>query len=295
MCEYLVLTDGGFCAQIDPIGAQCMHFSAEAQGIDVLHTDELRVVTGIPVLFPTNRIDGGHFFCADVEYQLPINEADTHCSLHGTLYEQSFAVVKQSETSVVLKWRSNGDYFGFPQDFSVEIGYELHAGALTQTITLENHKGAPLPILLGLHTAFSIPFCDGSECEDVRIYADHAAALSRNARNLTDGRMPFDAEDEAFAAGTFCPDHPLTRLYLAGESGAWTMRDTRTGTVVCYQPDPAFTYRMIYSPVRGMFCCEPQTCAVDAPNLPADSPDAKYPILGEGARMTLTSVLTVTI
>ena len=293
MNQYLTLTSGAFTAEIDPIGAQCMHFYSKERGITVLHTDELRVVTGIPILFPTNRIDGGHFFCEGVKYQLPVNEADTNCSLHGTLYEQPFTVLAQSETSVVLKWRSGGDYFGFPQDFSVEVGYELNDGALIQTITFENHKGVPLPILLGLHTAFTIPFCEGSDCEDVLVYADHAAAISRNERQLTDGRMPFDEEDEAFAAGTFCADHLLTRLYRAGDGGEWTMRDTRTGVTICYKPDPAFTYRMIYSPVRGMFCCEPQTCAVDAPNLPADSPDAKYPILHEGERMVLRSVLTV--
>ena len=293
MSEYLILNSGAFTAEIDSVGAQCMNLYAEEYGISVLHTDALRVVTGIPILFPTNRIDGGHFFCEGVEYQLPVNEADTNCSLHGTLYEQPFTVVEQTATSVVLRWRSGGDYFGFSQDFSVQIGYDLNEGALTQTVVIENHAGAPLPILLGFHTAFTVPFCDGSVCEDVRIYADHAAALSRNERHLTDGRMPFDAEDEAFAAGTFCADHPLTRLYLAGEGGEWTMRDIRTGVMVCYQPDPAFTYRMIYSPVRGMFCCEPQTCAVDAPNLPADSPDAKYPILREGEQMVLRSVITV--
>ena len=93
MNQYLTLSSGTFTAEIDPIGAQCMHFSSKERGITVLHTDELRVVTGIPILFPTNRIDRGHFFCEGVEYQLPVNEADTNCSLHGTLYEQPFAVV----------------------------------------------------------------------------------------------------------------------------------------------------------------------------------------------------------
>lgn len=40
---------------------------------------------GLPVLFPPNRIDAGHFAAAGREYQFPLNEPQRGNSLHGFL------------------------------------------------------------------------------------------------------------------------------------------------------------------------------------------------------------------
>lgn len=293
MHEVIRLQSGDCSAMIDPIGAQCMQFSHHPSGISVLHTDDEKILSGIPILFPVNRIDGGRFGCAGVQYQLPINEEHTGCSLHGTLYTELFSVTEQSDTDVTLRYGSGGRYPGFPQEFSVEITYTLADCALCQTAKIRNHAGSPLPVLLGFHTSIAIPFCPGSKPEDITVKADLAASLSRNERHLTVGRVPSDAVLEAFREGTYRPCLPISRQFLAGADGSVILTDHRTGVRVRYTPDPLLRYRMMFSGAPGYFCPEPQTCAVNAPNMPAGDPDAAYPVLFAGEELRLQTVLAL--
>lgn len=289
----ICLHNGAASAVIDPVGAQCLQFSHIASGISVLHTDDDKILSGIPILFPVNRIDGGRFVCEGVEYRLPLNEPGNNCALHGTLYQEVFAVTAQTDQSVTLRYKSGGRYPGFPQDFSVDITYALEECSLLQTVTVSNHAGPPLPLLLGFHTAFAIPFCPGSDARDVTVTADLAASVSRNDRHLTDGRMVPDALFYAFCDGTYCPNTPISRQFLSGDDGTVVLTDHRTGIRVRYTPDPLFRYRMMFSPTPDYFCPEPQTCAVNAPNLPNDSLDAAYPVLHAGQCVQLHTTLAL--
>ena len=47
---------------------------------------------GLPILFPPNRIDGGHFTFAGKEYQFKINEPATGNSLHGFLQNEPWDI-----------------------------------------------------------------------------------------------------------------------------------------------------------------------------------------------------------
>lgn len=296
MSEKIILENGGFTAVIDPVGASCVQFSHAASGVSVLHADGEQILTGMPPIFPLNRIDGGHFVCAGVDYHLPINEPSTNCALHGSLYTTPFSVVDRCDDRVVLRFESGGNYPGFAQDFAVTTAYRLSGGTLVQQVEIENRAGAPLPVLLGVHTTFEIPFCPGSTAADVQVQTDLAVSLTRDERNLTSGRQQPDDVMWALCSGAYvCGDStavsPITRQFLAGTQGNMTLFDRRAGVAVRYLPDTAFAYRMIYSPGGGFFCYEPQTCAVNAPNLPADSPDAAYPTLDAGQKMQMQSVL----
>ncbi len=297
MTKPIELKSGGYRAVIDPVGASCIAFSHPETGISVLHADEERILTGMPPIFPLNRIDGGRFVCGGIEYRFPINEPSTNCALHGTLFTTPFTVTEQDDARVVLRYESGGAYIGFPQDFSVTAVYTLDGGTLTQTITIENRAGNPLPVLFGVHTTFAIPFCPDSSAADVCVGADLAASLTLGARNLTVGRAAPDGVMDALCAGNYrCGGDavlPITRQFAVGPSGFMTLTDTRAGVCVRYRADAAFTHAMIYSPGGDFFCCEPQTCAVNAPNLPSDSPDAVYPTLDAGQSVCLTSVMEI--
>ena len=175
----------------------------------------------------------------------------------------------------------------------MEIAYALDRSILHQAVRIINHAGTPLPLLIGFHTSFAIPFCPGSCAEDIRVTADLAAELTRDSRCLTVGRTAPDMLFSALCEGTYRPTAPISRQYRAGEYGEILLTDTRTGVCVRYRPDSMFRYRLFYTPECGYLCMEPQTCAVNAPNLPQDSPDAGYPMLAAGETVTLHSTIAL--
>ena len=68
-------------------------------GIEVFHkVESLEAVKaectsyGLPILFPPNRIDGGHFTFAGKEYQFEVNEPATGNSLHGFLHKEPWEI-----------------------------------------------------------------------------------------------------------------------------------------------------------------------------------------------------------
>ena len=101
------------------------------------------------------------------------------------------------------------------------------------------------------------------------------------------GAQIFHCDSEPILSGI-----PISRQFLAGENGTVVLLDTKTGLSVTYTPDPHLRYRLIFSAGRDYLCIEPQTCAVNAVNLPPDSPDAEYPVLSAGASATYVSFIS---
>ncbi|MBQ7301668.1 MAG: aldose 1-epimerase [Clostridia bacterium] len=288
----IVLQNRDNTVTVTPVGARCMQWTHHPSGAQIFHCDSEPILSGIPLLFPVNRIDGGRFVCCGTEYRLPVNDPATGCSLHGTIRSDVFSVTERAAFSCTLRYDSNGEYFGFPQHFSLSVTYTLEADSLRQTVTLSNISGPPLPVLLGFHTAFAIPPVPHTDADDMRVMADLAASVSRSERHLTVGRTPPDDVFDALCTGTYRPGIPISRQFLAGENGTVVLLDTKTGLSVTYAPDPHLRYRLIFSAGRDYLCIEPQTCAVNAVNLPPDSPDAEYPVLSAGASATYVSFIS---
>ena len=85
-------------------GATCISLRNEKYGARPLREPEDYTgqwdnpyLYGMPILFPVNRISGGHFAFEGREYRFPINEPATGCHLHGTLHETAFELVELSE------------------------------------------------------------------------------------------------------------------------------------------------------------------------------------------------------
>lgn len=294
MNSFITVCDGDCIAAIDPIGAQCMQFSHTALGVNVLHNSEKsRVLSGIPILFPVNRIDGGRFSFAGVSYQLPVNDEAFGCSIHGTLYTMPFSVVQKKNDGVTFRFDSEGDYFGFPQSFSVDVAYRIDRASLHQTVRITNLSGPDLPLLLGFHTSFAIPFCPGSLPEDVTVTAKMGAVLARDARGLTVGRADPDELFDRLCNGTYRAGAPVSRQFLASDDGEMTLFDHRAKVGVRYTPDPSLRYRLVFSRGGEYLCLEPQTCAVNAVNLCAQSSDASVSAIAVGETASYHSVISI--
>lgn len=105
--------------------------SLKYKGVDVyvpLETEEQLSVNpylhGSPILMPANRTAGGKFTFHGREYSLPVNEPRTGAHLHGLVHKQEFTVIKQSGSSVKLRFENRGEIYPFPFELIAEYSAE---------------------------------------------------------------------------------------------------------------------------------------------------------------------------
>ena len=248
---------------------------------------------GMPILFPVNRISGGQFTFDGYEYRLPINEPQTGCHLHGTLHQTPFVAQQQDERSICCVYRSNGEYSGFPQDFEIRICYEVGETGFTQTTHITNFSAQRLPLLLGFHTTFALPFVKGSDPDQIRIGAEVGELVERNMCNyIPTGRLlSSDAVTAALNRTDFAPcSEQISRHYRATGAGTMTLWDPQSGVTVRYRNDAKYGWRLLYNGEANAFVCmEPQSCAVDCFNTPYPMHFAPVFSLAQGETETYIS------
>ena len=124
--------------------------------VDESQLDINPYLQGAPILLPANRTCLGKFSFEGVDYTLPLNEPRTNCHLHGLVLFQSFTVVSQSESEVVLKFvNSNGAIYPF--DFEMTVTYSVDEDGATQKYEIKNIGNKNMPYTFCLHTTFMQP------------------------------------------------------------------------------------------------------------------------------------------
>lgn len=227
---------------------------------------------GIPILFPVNRISGGKFKFEGRNYIFPINEESTNCFLHGTLHETAFEVVSQEESRILLRYQATQElpYLDFPHEFQIWMEYSLSEEGLLQKVEICNLSSGNMPVFLGFHTAFRLPFVNGGKREALTVKVDIAKEFERDMSvYLPTGRiLEFDKVSESLASGNFVPDRPVSRHYRSGENGRMSITDSENGLAVIYENCSELAYRLIYGQGSDFICLEPQTCIADCANAP---------------------------
>lgn len=129
----------------------------EPKSIDDLKNSPVRY--GFPMLLPPNRTANGVFWFDGKKYCLPINEASHNNHLHGFLHSTPFAVLSHTKTELETQFINSGAVFPFP--FQIHILDRLDANGFLRTLTVTNTGTTPMPLVLGFHTAFTLPksFC----------------------------------------------------------------------------------------------------------------------------------------
>ena len=271
----ITLIGGGYTAIIDEKrGANCISLRHAASGARLLRERGAEERTdnpylyGIPILYPVNRIAGGCFTFEGRTYTFPVNEPQTQCHLHGTLHETPFTVTDRGEDFVTCVF--DRPYLNFPHRFWLEMTYRLSEKGMEQTVRVKNLSEQNMPHFLGFHTTFCVPFLEGAQAEDVRIFAEIGEEIERGATYLPTGNiLPPDAVCRAFNAGTFSPQQtPLSRNCKAIKSGKIVMRDIRRHIALVYDVDRQFPFRLFYGQADGYMCLEPMTCIANCQNAP---------------------------
>lgn len=266
---------GDMCAVIDEQhGANCVSLKNDNLGVSIVkEKDTNPYLIGMPVLFPVNRISSGCFLFEGRTYSFPINEPQTGCHIHGTLHDTPFGVIAQDTCRAVFRYTATEQhpYLSFPHAFSITITYCLTAYVLEQTITIQNHSDKNMPVMLGLHTTFNLPFSKGSHARNCRVRADIGEHYERRLGEdfLPTGHvLCADDVDIQLTKGDFIPtSKKISRLQRTAGEGIMSITDKKANLCVEYQNDVKYKFRLLYNGNADSYIClEPNTCIANCLN-----------------------------
>lgn len=278
--QIVSLKAGPYTAQVIPeLGGQLI--ALEKGEVALLHAPEseeqLKQAStsyGLPILFPPNRIDGGHFKTKEREYQFPVNEPARNNSLHGFLHKRPWQVKEATDHAVTLCYEATPEtdfYAAYPHTFQAVLQYELSSQGLKQTVTIRNTGLEAIPLGLGFHSAFAVD-------PQSRIHISVKERILMSERMLPTGQVrPLNEQEQRFRAQGLEPDawsmddhYTAEPLQEEGRPFHGAIIDRANGRVY-YEVDPFYRHWMIWNANReGSFIClEPQNWRVNAPNLAA--------------------------
>ena len=115
-----------------------------------------------------NRLTSGQYTFNGVSYQVPINEPERGCALHGYSHAYFWSLEALEEDHVTLSWRAPA-LEGYPFDVTVSVTYVLDDSGLLETVSVRNDGETPAPWALGIHPWLS----NGSNALGDAIQADN--------------------------------------------------------------------------------------------------------------------------
>jgi aldose 1-epimerase len=282
------------------LGGNLISLTHRPSGLNVLrtpkHIDQLKCQPeryGIPVLFPPNRIAGGTFTFEDRVYTFPINDPlERQNHLHGIVLRQSWDVIQQSTTHVVMQYCIEATS-GFPHDCRLQLAYELDGEGLSQRMTVINDSQTNMPLGLGYHTAFAmtagsqvLPTVTGKQWEIV----PPQMLPSGRLMDVPDGTLPFSDQQ---AAGMHCP---IADGEFAGQALRGTVITHPTlKQAVVYRVDEQYKHWYFWNEGggQGFFCAEPLTWIANAMNMPMEREVTGVQVLAPQASWSATSQISL--
>ena len=282
-------------------GGNCIRLYNEKYDAEILRVPDYRnmdnpFLYGMPVLFPVNRISNGEFVFEGRKYTFPINEPETNCHLHGFLHTAEFKVEEQRVDYIKCVYESDELYSFFPHKFKVEIMYSLSENGLLQETCVHNLSSKNMPVFLGFHTTFNVPFAKSGGAENIRIFAEVGDVIERDISTyLPTGRIIADDVSTLMNVGKFKTYHnKISKHYKAEKSGAIEIRDISNNLCVCYENDKKFGWRLFYNGDADNFIClEPQTCMVNCQNVKGDRKGVGFTYIKPNECETYTSKIYV--
>lgn len=291
---------GGYEAIIVPeVGANIIQLKYNPEGLDLLRTPkedvsfeefkDLPQIYGLPVLFPPNRIEDGTFKFENRIYKFPINEPEKNNYIHGFIKSDRWNVVRKeivkNKVIITVKFDFTKDhryYKYFPHEYSFKMEYKLSEYGLEQTTSITNLSDENMPICVGYHTAFNIPFKKGSSKDDYRLIASVNKKWRLNERSLPTGEncRLNSVENHYLSDGIKPLEHPVDDIYslenlnINGKDfrGA-IIENAKEKIKVFYEMGEEYKYMMLWNDMgdKGYACIEPQSCIINAPNVKLDN------------------------
>ncbi len=279
-------TETGAAAHILPQHGGTVWRLALCRAVPVLEADapgELAANPGFRgrLLIPFNdRIPGGRYQFDGTDYELPVNEPDSGCALHGLVYDRPFTVdTREADDSgafLQLSYRLEPESSpGYPFTLLVTASYHLRADRFELRLATVNGGEGPAPVTMGWHPYVVTP--EGVDearitCPAERFVEVDSDLLPTGARPPVSGG-PLDYRKPG-RVGAREIDIALERAGASGAapSGAATARtvvDRGDDAIILEQSLQPFRYTQLYIPPQHTsIAVEPITAATDAFNRP---------------------------
>jgi aldose 1-epimerase len=302
---------GGYEALLLPgVGAQIIELKDLKRGLDLLRKpDDIDLeafkarpqVYGIPILFPPNRIEDGKFQATGRILDFPINDVKGNNHIHGFLRTRTWEITKMapiSEETVEIEVVFNGDqandsYAQYLNQFELTLQYILSSAGLKQKLTIINNSGNSLPMGVGFHTAFKVPFHPGSKEQDYRLKVSVDEEWELTERILPTGKLlPLNVSNQDYRTQGILPQGTLISGHFTAKEitidnkpfhGA-IIDDESKGLRLIYKVGKEYKHWMIWNDTgkQGFICPEPQTWVINAPNVKLPPEITGYRILKPG-------------
>lgn len=314
---------GGYEAIMVPeVGANIVKLKNTIKNVNVLREPEENLefdkfkerpqIYGLPVLFPPNRIEDGTFKVGDKIYKFPINEPNRNNYLHGFIKNEAWEITKRevvsnSEVQVdaIFSFTKQHDFYKyFPHEFKFKLSYNLSSQGLKQTASLTNLSDEKMPVGIGYHSAFNVPFDDNKNDEDFKVIASIDKRWEQDKRNLPTGNILdlTDEEKKMLNKGMSVSGSPIETHYTLkhmkfcnGDFKGAAIEDKSNKLRVVYEMGDKYKHLVIWNGTgdEHFVCIEPQSWVINAPNV--KMPDDVTGFTTLAPKMTWSEVLRIYI
>jgi len=280
---------------VPSMGANLIKLYNKEKQVDILRTptkEDMETflsrpqIFGVPLLFPPNRIEDGMYTFEGKKYVYPITIPAQHNYHHGILKSQVFNVTRTHISAKTVEVeasffsnRINRDIFvNFPHEFICTMKFVLSDTEMTQTVTFTNLGTERMPLGVGYHTPIRLPFTKGSDKSDYKLRLSAGKRWELSERSLPTGNiLNLSAEESLLRGDGLNPTGKPIEIALTDEAiledgkpyhGA-ILINTKENISVYYEVDSQFKHWTLWNNGGEVdwVCPEPQTWAINAPNL----------------------------
>ena len=313
---------GGYSALMVPaVGANMVKLAVESKGVDILRTPDKETIAnfaerpqlfGLPLLFPPNRIEDGTYTHGGVKYNFPITIPAQNNYHHGIIKSQQFTVTKtliggdfvEVEASFFSNRFNDEIYRDFPHEFECRMYFKLSEKGLLHRVTFINLGDKPMPLGVGYHTPVMVPFVKGGKAEDYRIRLSAGEKWELTDRNLPTGKfLPLEGDEQLMRTTGMRPTGKAVEIALTARpievdgrsyNGA-VITDTARNLSVYYEVGDEYKDWTFWNNGGGVewACPEPQTWAINAPNIKLPDDVTGFRTLDPGKEWSAESKLYI--
>lgn len=277
------------------VGANVIKLTNVKRQVEILRTpDNFEAfksrpqVYGLPLLFPPNRIEDGTYTVNGKTYKLTITNIPKNLHCHGIIRTLPFNITRaeiiekdeavEIEASFISNMFNDAIYSYFDHEFECKLFYRLSKDGLEQKVTFINNSKIPMPLGVGFHSSFNVPFYKGSKREDYRLLASANENWELDSKNLPTGNIrPLNEFEKGLREGGMMPFvAPLDNAYSVKplevdgkEYHGAILVDIVQDIKVYYEVGKSYKHWTIWNSGADVnfVCVEPQTWAINAPNL----------------------------
>jgi aldose 1-epimerase len=265
---------GSYQAVVTELGAGLRDLRCDGRPlITGYQSDELPPGAAGQLLVPwPNRVDGGRYTVAGVEYQLDLSEPKAGNAIHGLGRWVPWQAVRHESHVVVLRHVLLGRA-GYPFCLEMDVEYQLSGETgLTVSVTAKNVGAHPAPYGTGSHPYLTAGAATVDECE---LTLPVARWLPADKRGIPVG-PPRDVPGSTFdfrkarPVGAARLDHAFTGLDRDEQGRAWA-RLASAAAEVSLWAGPGYRWLQVFTGDtlgaahrRRAIAIEPMTCPPNA-------------------------------